>query len=131
MRQRVVDRLIVANLEMQAGLLLERSPIAAVESVGADQVEGPGNMVSGALGHDEQHPLAHPLTEQRKEAAVEVGAAPLSRPRIHIEGEEIVPMRLGNVAAAQPFDGDAALQRVAAFLAERLALSGGKRGEKA
>ena len=42
-RQREIDRLVVADLEMQAGMLLDRAPIAAVERVGADQVQRAGD----------------------------------------------------------------------------------------
>src|SRR5687768_2319348 len=37
------DRLIVANLEMQEGMLLDGAPITSVEGVGADEIERAGN----------------------------------------------------------------------------------------
>src|SRR5262245_8492659 len=38
-----LDRLIVADLEMQAGMVLDGAPIAPVEAVAADQVQGTGD----------------------------------------------------------------------------------------
>ena len=42
-----VDRLVVADLEMKAGMLLERAPIAAVQRIGADEVERTGDGAAG------------------------------------------------------------------------------------
>src|SRR3546814_4565746 len=42
----VVDRLIIAQLEMEEGHVLRAAPIAAVERVRADQVQGPGDGLS-------------------------------------------------------------------------------------
>src|SRR6185295_17984835 len=46
MRNGEVDGLVVADLKVQAGMLLERAPIAAVERVGADKIERPGDGAS-------------------------------------------------------------------------------------
>jgi hypothetical protein len=58
------DRLIIADLEMEVGHFLDRSPIAAVKRIFADQVERPRDRHSVAHREDEQHPLGHPLAEQ-------------------------------------------------------------------
>ena len=39
----VVDRLVVADLEVQAGVVLDGAPVAAVEAVAADEVQRAGN----------------------------------------------------------------------------------------
>jgi hypothetical protein len=44
-----VDGLIVADLEMQARVLLERAPIAAIERVGADKIQRAGDGAAPAL----------------------------------------------------------------------------------
>ena len=72
--------------------------------------------------------MRSPISEKKR--AVEIGPAPFARARIHVEGEERVPMRLGDVASGEPFDGDAVRQRVAALAPDRLALARGERGEK-
>ena len=45
-RDRVVDRLIVADLEMQARMMLDRAPVAAVEAIAADEVERAGDVAA-------------------------------------------------------------------------------------
>ena len=64
---RQLDRLIVAELEVQEGNILQATPVAAVEAIVADQVERAGDPAAAATGHDQQHPVGHPLAEQRKE----------------------------------------------------------------
>src|SRR5207245_10192731 len=49
---------------------------------------------------------------------------------IHVEGEEMVPVALGDVRARQPVDADAVDQRLATLLLHRLSLARGKRGEE-
>ena len=46
---RIVDRLVVAELEMQKRMVLDRAPIAAIERVGADEIDGAGDPAAGAL----------------------------------------------------------------------------------
>ena len=41
-----IDRLVVAELEMQERLLLDRAPVAAVERVGADEIERAGDVAA-------------------------------------------------------------------------------------
>ena len=43
-----VDRLIVANLEMQRGVMFYRSPVAAVEAIAADKVERARDIAAGS-----------------------------------------------------------------------------------
>ena len=59
-----VDGLVVADLEMQAGVLLERAPIAAIERVGADEVQRACDGAAVALGEYEQDLIAHALADQ-------------------------------------------------------------------
>ena len=40
---RVVDRLMVADLEMQARVVLDRAPVAAIDAIAADQIERAGD----------------------------------------------------------------------------------------
>src|SRR5665647_638924 len=43
MGDRKVDRLIIAQLEMQKRMVLDGTPVAAIERVGADEVDGAGD----------------------------------------------------------------------------------------
>ena len=47
-RDRIVDRLIVAELEMQERMMLDRAPVAAVERVRADEIDRAGDPAAGA-----------------------------------------------------------------------------------
>ena len=127
---REVDRLVVADLEMQEGVVLDAAPVAAVKRVRADEVDRAGDVAAVALGHDQQHVVGHALADQREEFAVEVGPAPFAAAGVHVEGEELVPGAFGQVAAGQPVDRDAVGQRLAALLLQRLALARGERGEE-
>src|ERR1700722_6772393 len=54
-RQREVDRLIVADLEMQKRPVLDRAPVAAVERVVADEVDRARDIPSGPARHHKEH----------------------------------------------------------------------------
>src|SRR5262249_34901718 len=47
----VLDRLVVAQLEMQERMVLDRAPVAAEQRVGADEIDGAGDEAAVALGH--------------------------------------------------------------------------------
>ena len=95
----VVDRLVVAELEMQAGVVLDRAPVAAVQAVAADQVERARHRPPIAHGEDQQAAIGHRLAQPGEEFAIEVGPAPLAAARVHVEGEERVPVGFGDVRA--------------------------------
>src|SRR5262249_14289308 len=105
MPDRVFDGLVVAQLEMQARVVLDGAPVAAVEAVAADHVQRAGDRFFATPRDHEQAALARRGADQREGAAVEVGPAPLARAGIHVKGEERIPMRLRDLAPAQPFDG--------------------------
>src|SRR5206468_1459074 len=46
---RIVDRLIVADLEMQERVLLDAAPVAAKQDIGADEVDGARDPAAVAL----------------------------------------------------------------------------------
>jgi hypothetical protein len=62
----------------------------------------------------------------REECPVEIGPAPFARTGIHVEGEEGVPCRFGQIGAGQPVDADSVCARLAAFAADELALARGE-----
>ena len=130
LRDRELDGLVVADLEMQERVVLDRAPVAAVERVRADEIDGAGDPAAGALRHDQDDAVGHALADQRIELAGEVGAAPFARAGLHVEVEERVPGLLGQVAAGQPMHGDAVLQRVAALALDGLALARRQRLEE-
>ena len=58
MRDRVVDRLVIAELEMQERVMLDGAPVAAEQSVRADEIDGAGDPAPGALGHHQHDAVA-------------------------------------------------------------------------
>src|SRR5215467_6612578 len=73
---RIFDRLIVANLEMQERMMLDRAPMAAEQRVVADKVDRPRDETTRALGHDQNRLLRHGLPDQREEFARQIGTPP-------------------------------------------------------
>src|SRR6187551_1609964 len=76
MRNRIVDRLIVTQLEMQKGVMLDCTPISAVEGVGADEMDRARNPSPGAARHNQQNAIAHFLAHNGKKLTGQIGAAP-------------------------------------------------------
>src|SRR5690606_13316368 len=88
MGNRIVDGLVIAKLEMQGAMVLDASPIAAVNGVGSKEVQGAGNAAAAAPRHDQQNILGHGFADQGEEAAVQIGAPPFAAARIHVELEK-------------------------------------------
>src|SRR5436190_4852695 len=78
MRERPFDGLVVTKLEVQEGLLDGRAPVPPVERVRPDEVERAGDRRAVAERQDQKDAVRHALADQRKEAAVEIRAAPLA-----------------------------------------------------
>ena len=127
---RKVDRLIVAQLEMQERVVLDRAPVPAVERVAADEVDRARDVAPGAFRHHQQHLVGHRLADQRIEFARQIGPAPFARAGVHVEGEESVPDAFGQVAAGEPLHLDAVLERAGALAPDRLALARRERREE-
>ena len=67
----VIDGLVVSHLEMQERVVLQRAPVAAIEAIAADQMEGAGDLACPSLGQHDEAAIphrAHP--QQREELAV-------------------------------------------------------------
>ena len=54
-RKREVDRLIVADLEMQKRPVLDRAPVAAIERVVANEIDRAGDLPPSAARHHQEH----------------------------------------------------------------------------
>src|SRR5690554_460150 len=101
---------------MEARVMLDGTPVAAVEAVAADEVQCAGDVASLPPDHHEQTAVGHGFAEQREESAVEIRPAPLARAGVHVEVEEGVPVFLVDVAAGQVLDGEAWAKRLGALL---------------
>src|SRR5690606_40616823 len=121
---------MVADLEMQERVMLDRAPVAAIKGLGADEVDCASNVAAVASCHHKQNVIGHALANSGKELPVEVWPAPFARAGFHVEGVEIVPDGFCYVAASEPVDLDPGSERLAPFLAQRLALAGSQRSQK-
>src|SRR3954452_14629676 len=60
---REINRLVIADLEMQERMMLDRAPIAAEQRIGADKIDRARDPATVPLGHYQQHVLAHGLAD--------------------------------------------------------------------
>src|SRR5439155_1000148 len=80
-RDRVLDRRVVADVEVEVTERAERSPVAAVQRVVLLHVERPGDDLACLPGDDEAEAVPQALARQGEEAALEVLPAPRRRDR--------------------------------------------------
>src|SRR5262249_27332992 len=64
MSDRVFDRLVIADLEMQERMVLGRAPMTAEQRAVADEVDRPGDEAAPALRHDQDGLLRHGLPDE-------------------------------------------------------------------
>ena len=62
--ERIIDGLIVAELEVQERVMLDRAPVAAEQGMRTKKVDSPCDPPAGAFGHDQHDALAHGLAHQ-------------------------------------------------------------------
>src|ERR1700722_10794593 len=84
-RNRKIDRLIIADLEMQERMMLDRTPVAAEQRVAADEIDGARDVAASALRHHEQDAFGHRLADEGEELARQVRPSPFARARLHVE----------------------------------------------
>ncbi len=108
---------------MEERVVLEGAPVAPIKRLPANEIERTRDRPPGARAEDEQHMIGEALAEQTEEMPVEIGRAPFAPAGVHVELEEGVPVRLGEVAAGDPFDLDAGFACRLALAPDRLALA--------
>ena len=100
---RPFDRPVIAKLEVEERNLVGRSPIAAVEGVRPNEIEGAGDRQSIATGEEQQDPIAHAFTDQVEELASQIWMAPLPRAGVLVETPHRVPIGTANLARREGF----------------------------
>src|SRR5215468_4025331 len=75
-RDRVLDGLVVAGLEMQETEVAEAAPVAAVERVATPEIEGAGHGPSLLLGDHQHDAICERAADAVEKAARQVGPAP-------------------------------------------------------
>jgi len=68
-----LDRLVVADFEMQAGHVLDGAPIASVEALFVEHQQAAGNRPLLALGQHQHQVLGHAAPDLLEEGLVQVG----------------------------------------------------------
>src|SRR4029453_10832639 len=96
----IVDRLVVAGLEMQEAEVAEAAPVAAIECRAAAQIERAGHRPAVLLRHHQHDLVGHAGANRLEEAAGQVGSAPFAVAGIHVESKEGVPVPWLDLAAA-------------------------------
>ena len=122
---RIFDGAVIAELEMQAGMILDRAPVAAEKSLAADEIERPGDPAASAPGHHQEHVIAHGFMDKVEKGAGQIGPPPFARAGILIESPEGLPVLREDFIARQHVDGAAKALGARPLLADRLALSRG------
>src|SRR5216684_1181152 len=130
MRNRIFDGLIITQLKVEERVMLDGAPMASIERMGADEIDGTGNETSRPSGHDQENAIGHGLADERIELAAQIRAAPFARAGLHVEGEERVPYGFGQIRSRKPNHVDAGWERVAPLAADDLSLARGERGQE-
>ena len=73
-----IDRLIVAQFEMQAGIGLDTAPIPAKQRIPPDKVQSPRYSARTVKGQTQQRIAAHRVVQLIKKGAGQVGRAPFA-----------------------------------------------------
>ena len=129
-RQGKIDGLMIADLEMQEGVVLDAAPVPAVERLAADEIDRAGDIAPLAFRHDQQDVVGHALADQRIEGPRQIGPSPFAAAGVHVEGVELVPDLFRQIGTGQPVDADAVVERRLSLLAQGLALARSERFEK-
>uniref|UniRef100_A0A0N5A785 LigA n=1 Tax=Parastrongyloides trichosuri TaxID=131310 RepID=A0A0N5A785_PARTI len=124
-----VDCLIIAKLEMEEGPVDQRPPLASVKRVPSDEIQRPGYRRLSFKRHHQGDAVSHGRADAGEEVARQIGPPPFSVARVHVEGEEGLPMRLGDLGARQHADVEAGL-RLASLAPDGLASIGRQGGQE-
>src|SRR5262245_31106424 len=114
-RDRIVNCLIVTQLKVQKGVVLDRAPIPAIQRISANEIYRARNPPSAAALHYHQNTTAHFLAYDGEEITGQIGTAPFPRAGFHVEGEEGVPDRFRQIGTREPTNLDTGTQGLLAF----------------
>ena len=118
-----IDRLVIAGLEMQEFEIRAAAPVAAIERVGAQQVQCARHPLAVPPRQDQDDAVGHGSADAMEEILGQIGRTPFAVGRVDIEAVEHVPMLGLQVAAGQGHHLDIGAGDLLAFLADAFALS--------
>src|SRR5260370_3227784 len=130
MRDRIVDRLVVAGLEVEEWKVFGRSPIASEEGAATCEIERTGDVPSAAARHDEYDLLGHRRADAAEEVAREIRAPPFGTAGVDVKIEKLIPVALLEVGTGEPIELYSGLLNGRAFLAQVLPFRREQLGEE-
>src|SRR5712692_5720849 len=125
-----LQRLVIADLEMQQRYVTDRTPIAPVQRHRREDVEGACDRLAVELGKHHEHVLGKSLAEAPEEGEVEVGRRVMRAVGAVVAASEEGPVFLANLSPDQPPQAHARFLNLAPLLADFLALGGSKLGQE-
>ena len=118
-----VDGAVIAEFEVQEGEVSQAAPVAAVQRVGAAQVERAGDKFAVVFGEHEDDAVPEAFGEEGEERLREVGAAPFAIDGAFVEAVEGFPVGFVGLGAGEGVEGQAAGVGIPAFPLEGFAFA--------
>ena len=108
---------------MQAGVILDRAPIPAIERFAPDKVQGTGHRTTVPNRQYQQDVVAKPILRDVEKRPCQIGRAPFPRAGVLVEMPERIPVFGPDLVSGEPHDLAAETLRRGAFLADVFTLS--------
>lgn len=122
------QRLVVGRFEMQAGHMLQRAPVAAVQRAAVVHRERRGDGFAVALGHGQEQVVRHGLADAQEEIEIEIGRGVMRGVGMAVAAVEEAPVGFLDFLAAQGEKAHALLGHLAPFGQDVLAFLAVQRG---
>src|SRR5205807_8141147 len=120
-RNREVDRLVVAGFEMQEWHVFAGAPVSAEQGWFSGEIQRGRNRPPPAAGDDQKNGVSHACSDAAEEFARQIRPTPFPAPCTDIEFEELVPVAFGYAAPRQPIEFDFGRADGGPLFAQRLA----------
>ena len=120
-RDRELDRLVIAGLEMKQRHVLDRAPVPSVESAAGNEVERRGDGAPAALSQDHQRMLGQRIAQAQEEFPVQVRRRAVGRVGAPVAALEEFPVCAFDLRASQPAERHPGFAHAAPFLPDDLA----------
>jgi len=118
---RELDRLVVADFEMQKRSVLDTAPVPTKQAFTPNKVDRASNVSIPRTTHHQQDSVGHRLTHAREKRSRQIGRPPLSVAGIHIEAKEMIPVCLSDHVPGESLDHEITLKRIPSFAPNVLA----------
>src|SRR5882724_13121525 len=125
-----LQRLVIADLEMQQRHVADRAPVAAVQHERRENIEGARDRLSIELGKHHHEVFGKRLAEPPEELQIEIGRRVMRAVRVVVAAREKAPVLVADFGSCQPPHLHARFPYPPPLLADFLALRRGEIGEK-